>query len=223
MGHKTRGSSATNGTGQIVVSVSADAEWAAAKQLLEPSCLQQGPDGEWFVASLAQTSVVAHGGWGKIAASASTEHLIARWQPRVFVNLGTCGGIANQVRVGDRLLITRTVAYDIEETMGDPQAAIAWYSTDIDLSWLKDGRPFAAHRSTIASADRDLRPEEAERLTNTYGAVAADWESAAIAWVAKLRGVPLLILRVVSDVFDGERGTAEIAGNVRYFTSALNR
>ncbi len=41
-----------------------------------------------------------------------------------------------------------------------------------------------------------------------YGAVAGDWESGAIAWVAHRNRVPVVILRGVSDLVGAEGGEA---------------
>jgi nucleoside phosphorylase len=49
------------------------------------------------------------------------------------------------------------------------------------------------------SADRDLIIGEVERLKTEYGAIAGDWESGAIAWVAARNRTRCLILRAVSD------------------------
>ena len=52
-------------------------------------------------------------------------------------------------------------------------------------------------------------------LIRKYDAVAADWESAAIAWVAKRNGQRLLILRGVSDLVN--RSGGEAYGNYELF------
>ena len=45
-------------------------------------------------------------------------------------------------------------------------------------------------------------------LIEKYNAVAADWESGAIAWVAKKNNTRVLILRGVSDLVDDSGGEA---------------
>jgi adenosylhomocysteine nucleosidase len=42
----------------------------------------------------------------------------------------------------------------------------------------------------------------------SHGAIAADWESAALAWVAHKNNKRLLILRIVSDLVSEEGGEA---------------
>lgn len=53
-------------------------------------------------------------------------------------------------------------------------------------------------------------------LKARFGAVAGDWESGAIAWVATRNGVRCLILRGVSDLVGGGCGDA-YGGNVQVY------
>ena len=76
----------------------------------------------------------------------------------------------------------------------------------LDLSWLAEPYPYAVRRGMLASADSDLLPSKIPAL-KSQGAIAADWESAALAWVAQRNNARLLILRGVSDMVsegDGE-------------------
>jgi adenosylhomocysteine nucleosidase len=201
---------------QIVVLVSANAEWRPTKEALKPATISRSPYGEYFTHLIAGEPVLFfHGGRGKIAAAGSTQYVVSRWQPDLLINLGTCGGIEGRIERGEVLLVTRTVTYDIKEAMGDSADAIRAYSTDIDLSWIDNAIPVKARRSLLVSADRDLVPSETADLVRNYGAIAADWESSAIAHVAKLHSVRLLILRGVSDLV-GPRG-GEALGNLQLF------
>jgi nucleoside phosphorylase len=75
------------------------------------------------------------------------------------------------------------------------------------LSWLPEPYPYPARRALIASADSDLPPQKIPFL-KSKGAVAADWESAALAWVARKNKARLLILRAVSDLVNQQEGEA---------------
>lgn len=210
-------------TSRIVVLVSADGEWQAVCEHFPAAALQPTPYGAWFEADLpggengpdTRPVIFFHGGWGKIASAGATQYAIDHWQPDLLVNLGTCGGFAGQTEKGEILLVERTVVYDIIEQMGDFDAHIAYYSTQIDLSWLGEPYPQAVRRTLLVSGDRDLLVEEIPQLAQRYGAVAGDWESGAIAWVAARQGVRLLILRGVSDVV-GDAGSAAY-GDISYF------
>jgi adenosylhomocysteine nucleosidase len=196
----------------ILVLISADSEWLAVKEILNPTHVQSSPFGETF--DIKQVKFF-NGGWGKISAAATTQYVIDRFQPNVLVNLGTCGGFEGQVKRGIVILVTKTIVYDIFEQMSDPDEAIFHYSTEIDLSWLSNSLPCAVQTGLLISADRDIFPEDISGLVNKYGAVAADWESGAIAWVAKRNGVRCLILRGVTDLVNA--GGGEAYGNISLF------
>ena len=203
----------------IVVLVSANAEWVPLKEHLGPARVEGTPYGECFTRPFGDGEVVfLHGGWGKISAAASTEYAITRWNPEALINLGTCGGIAGRAARGEKLLVTRAITYDIYESMGDSADAIRWYTTDIDLGWLDDRFPLQVRRSHLVSADRDLMPSQVDELVERFDAIAADWESSAIAFVAQRRAVPLLIIRTVSDLVTSRGG--ETIGALHVFEGA---
>ena len=159
-----------------------------------------------------------HGGWGKIAAAASAQYAIDRWRPELLVNLGTCGGVQGRVERGEIILAERTLVYDIYEQMGDADAHLAHYATQLDLSWLSEDLPLAVRRARLVSGDRDLLPDDLPELVQRYGAIAADWESGAIAWVAQRNHTRCLILRGVTDLVGDDGG--EAYGNIEFFQQA---
>ena len=200
--------------------VSANAEWRAVRQLLPSVEEQQSPLGEWFTLPLqvkgrSRPVLFFHGGWGKIAAAASAQYVIDRWSPELLVNLGTCGGFEGLVEKGQILLVERTLVYDIVEQMGDPDGALAHYGTEVDLSWLSEPYPQPVLRTLLVSADRDLFPQDVTELHARFGAIAGDWESGAIAWVAARNAMRCLILRGVSDLVSASSG--EAYGNIEIF------
>jgi adenosylhomocysteine nucleosidase len=203
----------------ILVLISADAEWRAISRLIPAPPRLVSPFGEYFSVRLGmETYLFFQGGWGKIAAAASTQYVIDRWRPRLLVNLGTCGGFEGRIERGTILLVEKTIVYDITEQMGDAQGAIDHYTTDIDLSWLRQPYPLAVRRSLLVSGDRDLLVEDVPRLAARYGAVAGDWESGAIAWAAARSHTPLLILRGVTDLVGASGG--EAYGDLALFEQA---
>lgn len=210
-----------------VVIISADIEWAAACASLPAASRQESPFGTWFPAGelfdVRGEVIFLQGGWGKIAAAASAQYAIDRWQPRLLINLGTCGGIRGRIERGEVLLVEQCVVYDIYEQMGDAEAHIDHYRTAVDLSWLPpvDALPQAVHRGLIVSADRDLHPDDIPSLVKRFDASAADWESGAIAWVAARNQTRLLILRGVSDLVDETGG--EAYGGLDFFRQAATK
>jgi adenosylhomocysteine nucleosidase len=207
---------------KIIVIISADAEWEVIRRIYPFCKVQLTPYGEWFSVILVGISdfkipvIYVHGGWGKVAAAGSTQYAINRWKPELIINLGTCGGIEGKINRGDIVLADKTVIYDIYELMGDPESHIKYYSTVIDLSWLKEPFPLPVIRSLLVSGDRDLFVGDIVDLQEKYGAVVGDWESGAIAWVAKRNDTPCLILRGVTDLV-GLKGGEAYQGKINIF------
>jgi len=206
----------------VLVLISANSEWRVVKEILVPIDVQSTPLGEYFDLKPDTGTRFFHGGWGKISAAATTQYVIDHFQPDLLINLGTCGGFEGRVARGTVILVEKTIIYDIIEQMSDPDEAIAHYTTEIDLSWLADRGPQNVDRNSpstvrglLVSADRDILAEDIPDLIEKYGAIAADWESGAIAWVAKKNGVRCLILRGVTDLVDATGG--EAYGNIGLF------
>ncbi len=206
----------TDQTGPALVLISATSEWRAVSALHSGIHQNSSPYGDWFETEIAGTPVIyLHGGWGKISAAASTQYAISHWLPRLVVNLGTCGGLQGQIEKGEILLVDETLVYDIYEQMGDSEAASALYRTRLDLSWLCEPYPSPVRRGRLVSADRDIMPSDVTMLVERYHAVAADWESGAIAWVAGRNNARCLILRGVTDLVSESGG--EVYGLIEMF------
>jgi adenosylhomocysteine nucleosidase len=148
-----------------------------------------------------------HAGWGKAASAGAMQYVIDHYAPDLIINLGTCGGFEGQVALEEVILVERTFMYDIVELMGDFGSVTEYYASNLDLSWLPGPYPHPVRCGTLASADSDLPPAKISQL-KAQGAIAADWESAALAWVAQKNGARLLILRAVSDLVSEQGGEA---------------
>jgi adenosylhomocysteine nucleosidase len=105
--------------------------------------------------------------------------------------------------------------------MGDSAEAIRAYTTDIDLTWLDGSFPIHVRRVPLVSGDRDLVPSDVPELIRRFDAVAGDWESGAIAYVASRRNARLLIVRAVSDLVNSQGGDA--IGNLTLFENEAAR
>jgi len=192
---------------KVVVLVSASTEWDGVKPLFPKTEVQQTPYGELLDVTLESHKLtLMHSGLGKIASAGCMQYAIDHYKPDLIVNLGTCGGFEGVVEQGDLILVERTFVYDIVDLMGGFDI-MKHYASSLDLSWLAEPYPFPARRGLIASADSDLPPEKIPFL-RSKGALAADWESAAFAWVANKNNARLLILRMVSDLVSEKGGEA---------------
>jgi adenosylhomocysteine nucleosidase len=193
---------------KIVILVSAITEWDAVKKVLTPTSVQDTPYGECFDTQIdSWEPTFFHAGWGKTASAGAMQYVIDHYSPDLTINIGTCGGFEGEVELNDIILVERTFIYDIVELMGDYGSVPDYYASTLDLSWLPEPYPHPVRRGILASADSDLQPEKIPHL-KAQGAIAADWESAALAWVASKNDARLLILRAVSDLVSEKGGEA---------------
>jgi adenosylhomocysteine nucleosidase len=186
---------------KTLVLISAETEWRVIRELFCTASPQRSPFGEYLDLTLRGHPVrLFQGGWGKISAAATAQYVLDHDRPELLVNLGTCGGLEGRVERGAIVLVEKTLVYDLIEQMTDGAAELAFYTTDLDLSWLPAPLPHAVLRGLMVSGDRDIVVADIPRLIAEHDAIAADWESAAIAWVAQRNGARALILRGVSDL-----------------------
>lgn len=201
----------------IAVIISANSEWRAALEYLDPVSLLPNPFSEHFFSEVNEKPVVfLHGGWGKVSAAATAQYCIDTWHPEVLINLGTCGGLAGAIKAGDTLLVNETVIYDIYERMSDPEAAVHFYTTSLDLSFITQPYPLPVLVGRLASADQDIDPKLVPVLRDQFHVAAADWESASIAWVVQHNAIPCLILRTVSDLVSETGGEIYFDGAAQF-------
>jgi len=192
---------------KVVVLISAITEWNAVKEIYPHMEIASSIYGETANLKLkGRELTLYHSGWGKVSSAGMMQYVIDHERPDLVVNLGTCGGFEGLVEQGDVILVERTFIYDIVELMGDLNI-VDYYASTLNLSWLPDPLPHPVRRGLIASADSDLPPEKIPYL-KSMGAIAGDWESAALAWVAAKNGAHLLILRGVSDLVNEQAGEA---------------
>ena len=192
---------------KIVVMVSAIAEWKAVKKIFPQLEIIVSPYGDMaFLNHAGWDLTLYHSGWGKIASAGAIQYIIDHDRPDIIINLGTCGGFEGLIELGDIVLVERTFIYDIVELMGDLNI-VEYYASSLDLSWIAEPTPHPVRRGILASADSDLPPQKISYL-KSQGAIAGDWESGALAWVANKNAARLLILRGVSDLVNEEAGEA---------------
>lgn len=188
---------------RVVALISATAEWKIVTAQLPADARRTTPFGEYLVHRMAGEDVVFfHGGYGKVAAAGSTQYAIDRWRPALLVNLGTCGGFGGARKVGDVVLASETIIYDVIERMGNAAEAIEDFHSRLPVERWPARLADRVVIGPLVSADQDLDPAMVDALATKYHASAGDWESGAIAYVAARNHTPLVILRGVTDVID---------------------
>jgi len=141
------------------------------------------------------TEVVLHqGGMGLDKAEAGARALM-EFQPDVLVLFGMSGGIVPEIG-----LYETVIASGVYPAWKDDWIAI---ETDAALQSLAAEVLEDARVASIATGDKmTWRKKDYDRISRACGAVAVDQESYAVAKAARELGVPLLIIRSMSDTYD---------------------
>jgi adenosylhomocysteine nucleosidase len=187
---------------KIAIIVPAEAEWTVVLKYYGMKREHLRPY-ENFACNIEANHATAHAiflhsGCGKVPAAAATQYAIDTWHPSLVINIGTCGGLDPALKVGDLILAERTVIYDICERSGGQDEMIERFTSELPEC---PAMPACVKRGTLVTGDQDADPARIKCLRLQYGAIAADWESGAVAYVAvKCNQIPCWIIRVVSDL-----------------------
>jgi adenosylhomocysteine nucleosidase len=112
----------------------------------------------------------------------------------LYLSCGCAGGLAPGLRAGDLVIADRILVLDRggrteREVATDAEPLAAWSAA----------RGMCARVGTVASSPVVLASRDGKRDAATYGAIAVDMESAAVATVARERGVRCVAVKVVLD------------------------
>ncbi|KAK9287450.1 hypothetical protein L1049_015871 [Liquidambar formosana] len=159
---------------------------------------------------------------GTIPASLVTYASIQALQPDLIINAGTAGGFkAKGACIGDVFLVSDAAFHDrripipVFDLYGvGLRQALSTPNLLNELN-LKVGK--------LSTGDSlDMSPQDEASIT-TNDATVKDMEGAAVAYVADLLKVPVIFLKAVTDIVDGEKPTAEeFMQNLAAVTAALD-
>ena len=168
-------------------------------------------------------------GVGKVAAAMHTQAAIDCYGARGLVFVGVAGSINPKLRPMDVLVARDSVQWDVDLSafgtlrgeLNDGRRFILTDETGSRLALEAAVRlGYPARLGRIATGDTFLAdPIRARELHQTFQADAVEMEGAAAAQVADSRGVPLVLIRVISDAA-GESAESSFA---EFLTKASER
>ena len=163
-----------------------------------------------------QRAVVVCSGIGKVNAAMAAQLMIDLFRAEKLINTGVAGGLDPALCVGDIVLSTDALQYDVDVTaFGYPRGQIPRmevyaFPTDETLRKLTVSLskellpPETVHQGRIVSGDAFVSEKERkEELFRVFQGSCVEMEGAAIAQVAYKNRIPCLILRSISDNADG--------------------
>ncbi len=176
-----------------------------------------------------QPVVAAFSRCGKVAAAATATELIVRFDVQAIIFTGLAGGIGVSVRVGDIVVPEALVQHDLDARPLFPRFEVplmgrSLFPTDTKLrtmlagaaaSFLEsqagaspDCEPWRVHGAMVATGDQFVACDLQRRAIREAlpEVVAVDMEAAAVGQVAWDYGVPVAVVRMVSDAADESAG-----------------
>lgn len=180
-----------------------------------------------------QTIVLAETGVGMTNAAMTTQAMIDRYSPRCLLLTGIAGGIDSSVRIGDITAPSVWIEHDYGYLGGNGFESDSIKQFDAALGKMTRAREFYADGSLLAVAKQivvdslafshigDRKPafqiggtgvsgnqfidniDHRKWLNKEFGALVTDMESAAVAQVCTVNGLPFLIFRSASDLAGG--------------------
>jgi adenosylhomocysteine nucleosidase len=190
-----------------------------------------------------QPLILVESGIGKVNAAVAVTLLIERYKPDLIINSGTSGAFAEGLKVGDVVVATQYRYGDVDATCfgyeyGQVPQMPAKY--DLDDNWLDVARqaavkandlPYSLDFGLILTLDSFMsESDRVEWIKSTFPSVkVSDMEGLAIVQAAAQYGIPVLAIKVVSDITGHGRDTADsfdenlddVAKHAAHFTELL--
>lgn len=162
-------------------------------------------------------------GIGKVNAAISAYRLIRDSRPDAVMSLGAAGTFSPSLREGDTVIAQRVAFHDIwcgeGNEVGQVDGCPRFFQCDPSLVEAAARALPTAFRGLVISGDQFfISAEEDRRQKALYpDALCVDMESAAVAQVCHMEGVPFIALKVISDThLDGRQ-----AGHYEDFWDSL--
>lgn len=191
---------------KIGVVIADDMEYAPIAEMGGEYRSYFGKDGHVFAFSQDDKHIevyAVHCGIGKVNAAAAAMHLVDNGY-KLILNCGLSGGISG-VRRGDLSIATSFAEHDFDLTpLGykkgvKPSQEYIYYADKRLISHFQNICPNAVLGPMVTGdcfvSNKDMR----DQIISEYGAVCCDMETAAIASVCHIAGVPFFSMRRVSD------------------------
>jgi len=148
---------------------------------------------------IGEAEVVLHQcGWGMRNADNGVRALAENYRPDMIINYGVSGSLRHEVG-----LFETVVAVSSYAATGEAYKAGMSAATDADLAAFAARTIGATHKSPVATSRGILVAKKRKaRLVERSGAVCIDMESYTAAKAANELGVPLLVMRCISDTLE---------------------
>ena len=150
--------------------------------------------------------VAVYSGVCKVNAAVAAQLLIEAFHAEAVINAGTAGGMDERVQLFDTVVAEQTAYHDVAGdilTEFHPWMQSVYFQADERL--LAAARTYsrtAEHPvlfGKIVTGEQFITDENREKINAAFAPLAVDMESASVAHVCHVNGVPFLAVRTVTD------------------------
>lgn len=200
-------------TNLIAIIGAMDQEVAVIKDWMTDVTIEETAGCQFIKGQLDGKDVILlKSGIGKVNAAVSTSLLLSKYTPAKVINIGSAGGYAQNLSVGDVVISDDVCHHDVDATafgyaIGQVPGMPAVYKADIELiaqvqQAINALDTVKAQVGLIGTGDSFMQdPVRVEKVRSQFpNLLAVDMEAAAIAQVCMKFDVPFVVVRALSDI-----------------------
>ena len=154
--------------------------------------------------------IITQSGMGKVRAASMCQMIIDKYEVETFFEFGFAGGLIDTLKIGDIVVINGVSEHDVPNRVEIQREQYIWRERLFDSSsssihrfaMILSANPCITFtESPIICGDMDIYDREIrDRIAKESGAVAVNWESAAIVDVCAINNVKYVGIRIISDL-----------------------
>jgi len=190
-----------------------DEEVSVIKEWMTEITTEQIAGCEFFKGKLDSKDIVLlKSGIGKVNASVSTSILLLKYAPSEVINIGSAGGYAEDLSVGDVVISDKVCHHDVDVTafgysIGQvPGMPVSFSAAPLLIEKVKSAVAslpnIKAKVGLIGTGDSFMQdPSRVDKVRADFPQLlAVDMEAAAVAQVCMKFNVPFVVIRALSDI-----------------------
>lgn len=191
-------------------------EIASIKKLMTDISVKNIYELEFTLGTIHSKNVVlVKCGVGKVNAARTTQILIDNFDIEYVINVGTAGGLNEEIEIGDIVIAEKLVQHDFDITSFGHEKG---YITDTGKYFNCDEMLIKKSKETISNINKDFNVfvgtiatgdvfvqdiNIKNRIKEEFNADCTEMEGAAIAQVCRLDRIPFIVIRAISDKPNG--------------------
>ena len=230
---------------RIVIVVAVEFYKIVRKYCMEKHILKDGGYSFFDMSNNNVEVICFESGPGEIQAGAGMQYLIAKFDPNIILNIGTCGGLEYSMKMGDVCIVEEVVHTDYDVSciantlpgqyigLSSERIRLNKRLIELTLEYFENKRKIS--RASLASQDRVINGDiNRIDLGEKWKCQICDMEMAGYSLIALKNKVPLVSLKIVSDSIGDNIGwndnwedefdelVGEIIGLTSYFKEKYN-